>query len=165
MAPTCQRCGHALEVLKQPTKRLRGTGYRWRGFVSLFTRALRNCPQCGAVYTGDGELLAAAVVETTHELSVRSYRDDMAQLRDAFAAVTIAAELGVAWMLFGPQSFGLAALLLAGAIGLLAVPPFIFFAKKVREARRDLKALRDARINGEGWRLPAAPAPTTTTGN
>ena len=149
MATRCERCGNALQILKHPVRTLRGTGFQWHGFKSLFSEPLRNCAKCGAVYGSDGHLLAAGVVETAEELSVRSYRDDMANIRDAFAAITIAAELGVAWMIWGSTAqFHLISPVLAGGIGLIAVPPFVFFARLARRASHELDQLRLARLRG-----------------
>lgn len=148
MAPACPRCGKSLEILQNPVRSLRGTGHQWRGLKSLFGEALRSCRGCGAVYTPNGQLLAAALVETNGEIVVRAFRDDMTHLRDAFAAVTIAAELGVAWMWFGPQHFGFLPPFLACAVGILSLFPFVFFAGRVRQANEELLALRTARLLG-----------------
>jgi hypothetical protein len=162
MASRCARCGSNLEILKHPVRRLRGTGFQWRGFLSLFGEPFRSCARCGAIYAADGSLLAAGVVETAHELSVRAYRDDMANIRDAFAAVTIAAELGVAWMWFGSAAHvQILTPILAGLIGVLAVPPFVFFARLARQATTELDALRTARLRGRD--TPDVPLVSSST--
>ena len=161
--PPCPRCGKRLEILQHPVRRLKGTGFQWQGFKSLFGEPLRSCAGCGAVYGADGSLLAAAVVETAQELSVKAYRDDMANIRDAFAAITIAAELGVAWMWFGSRSFGIISQILAIVAGGLAVPPFIFFAKRVRAAEREIDARRSARIRGQATPDVAPPLVASST--
>ena len=145
----CERCGHDLETLRSPVRRLRWTRYWWKGFTSFFTGHLRICPRCGAMYTGDGALLAAGAVETDSERRLNIYRKDMAYLRDGFAAVIVAAELAVVWLASGAEAFELAKVLLAGGVGLGALGPFAYFARKAQLAKRDLKRLKDARLRGE----------------
>lgn len=149
---TCQRCGSALEILRHPLRRLRGSGYWREGLKSLFARPLKACPRCGAIYTFEGALVASGAAETTEELRLKVYREDMAHLRDSFAAVTVAAELAVIWMVAGTGSVSALAPLIAFGVGGGALLPFAYFARRAREARRQLKQLRDARMRGE---LPA----------
>jgi hypothetical protein len=150
----CERCGSELEVLRNPVRRLRWTRYWWKGFTSFFTGQFRICPRCGAMYSGDGQLLAAGAVETDTERRLNTYRKDMAYLRDGFAGVVIAAELAVVWLIAGAETMELAKVILAGGVGVTALGPFAFFAHKTRLAKRDLKRLRQARQSG------AIPAPT-----
>lgn len=165
----CARCGAALDVLRHPVRRLRWTRYWWKGFTSFFTGQLRICSRCGAMYTGDGELLAAGAVETDAERSLNTYRKDMAYMRDGFAAVVIAAELAVIWLAAGAETFELAKVLLAGGIGVGSLGPFAYFARKARMARRDLRRLKEARLRGEiprpdGLSGTAANTPDDTAG-
>ena len=145
----CQRCGTALEVLKHPLRRLRGSGYWREGLKSLFALPLRVCPRCGAIYRYEGQLLAVGAVETAEELRLQNYREDMAHLRDSFAAVAVAAELAVIWMSAGTAAFPVLAPAVAIGVGGGALLPFVYFARKAREARRDVKRLRAARVKGE----------------
>ena len=144
----CTRCDHQLEILRHPVRRLRWTRYWWKGVVSLLTGPLRVCPQCGAMYSGDGDLLAAGAVMTDVERDLDQYRKDMAYLRDSFGGVIIASELVVVWLVAGPVSFHLAQVILAGAVGAASFIPCAYFASKARRARRDLKQLTKARRSG-----------------
>jgi hypothetical protein len=85
----------------------------------------------------------------------------MAYLRDAFAAVTIAAELGAAWMWFGPQHASLTASLLTVLIGGGSVLPFVFFGQRVHRANADLQELRAAQTLGRAEPLQPLGAPST----
>lgn len=145
----CQRCGTALEVLKHPLRRLRGSGYWREGLKSLFALPLRVCPRCGAIYRYEGQLLAVGAVETADEVHLQSYRDDMAHLRDSFAAVAVAAELAVIWMSAGTAVFPVLAPAVAIGVGGGALLPFVYFGRKARDARRELKRLREARLKGQ----------------
>lgn len=147
--PACQRCGEPLAVLRHPLRRLRGSGYWREGLRSLFTLPLWVCSRCGAIYRHEGTLVAAGAVETADELRLKSYREDMAHLRDSFAAVAVAAELAVIWMSAGANVFPLAAPIAAIGVGGVALVPFAYFARRARDARRELKRLREARIKGE----------------
>lgn len=148
----CERCGTALEVLRHPLRRLRGSKYWREGLKSLFARPLKACPRCGAIYTFDGALLAAGAAETAGELRLKAYREDMAHLRDSFAAVTVAAELAVIWMVAGVGAVSATAVVIAIGVGVGALLPFTYFARRAREARKELQRLRDSRMRGE---LPA----------
>jgi len=89
------------------------------------------------------------VAETADELRLSAYRSDMARLRDAFGGVVVAAELAVIWMSAGTTTFPVLAPILAiGAAG-AALYPFAYFGQKARQAKKDLKRLRDARVKGE----------------
>jgi hypothetical protein len=114
---------------------------------------LRVCPGCGAIYTWEGQLLAAGVAETAEELRLAAYRSDMARLRDAFGGVVIAAELAVIWMSAGTATFPVFAPILAIGAGGAALLPFAYFGHRAREARKDLKRLREARVSGADKRI------------
>lgn len=144
----CVRCDSQLEVLRKPIQRLRWTKYWWKGFASFFTGQLRICPRCGAMYSGDGELLAAGAVETDAERRLNTYRKDMAYVRDGFGAVVVAAELAMIWLIGGAETFELTKVVLSGGVGVVALGPFVYFARKTHLARRDLKRLKRARIGG-----------------
>ncbi len=160
----CERCGADLDYLRHPVRRLSWTRYWWQGIRSYFTGQLRICTRCGAMYTGAGELLAAGAVETDAERRLNTYRKDMAALRDGFAAVVIAAELAVVWLAGGTEVFELSKVLLAGGVGLGALGPFAFFARKAQLAKRDLKRLRTARRSGAIPAFAASPEGEKTTG-
>lgn len=145
----CVRCGQPLEILRHPLRRLRGTGYWLQGLKSLLAKPLRLCPGCGAIHTWEGELLAAGAAETDEELRLRGYRHDMVRLRDGFGGVVIAAELAVIWMSAGTASFPVLAPILAIAAGGLALFPFGYFSRKAKEAKSELKRLREARVKGQ----------------
>jgi len=76
----------------------------------------------------------------------------MAHLRDSFAAVAVAAELAVIWISAGTATFPVLAPIVAIGVGGGALLPFTYFARKARDARAELKRLREARVKGE---LPA----------
>lgn len=145
----CARCQRPLEILRHPVRRLWGTRYWWHGVRSLLARPLRLCPACGAIHTWEGELLAAGAAETTDELRLKAYRSDMARLRDSFGGVVIAAELVLTWVSAGTAAFPVIAPVLAIATGGLALLPFTYFNRRAREARSELKRLRDARVKGQ----------------
>ncbi len=145
----CVRCHQPLEILRHPLRRLWGTGYWRHGVRSLLAKPLRVCPQCGAIHTWEGDLLAAGAAETADELRLRAYRSDMVRLRDAFGAVVIAAELAVIWMSAGTAAFPVLAPVLAIGAGGLALFPFTYFGRKAKDAKMELKRLRQARIKGE----------------
>jgi hypothetical protein len=147
-AERCDRCGEALEVLRHPIRRLGWTRYWWQGVASYFTGQLRVCSRCGAVYNPDGDLLAAGAVATDTERRLDTYRRDMAYLRDAFGAVIIAAEVAVIWLAAG-QSVALVEAILAGVVGVGSFVPFVFFGRKARLAKRELKRLKEGRLRGE----------------
>ncbi len=148
LAERCSRCGDVLEVLRHPIRRLRWTRYWWQGVASYFTGQLRVCARCGAVYTAEGDLLAAGAVATDTEQRLDTYRKDMAYLRDAFGAVIIAAEVAVIWLTAG-ESVALIKAILAGGIGVGSFAPFLFFGRKARLAKHELKRLKQARVRGE----------------
>jgi hypothetical protein len=111
-------------------------------------RPLKLCPGCGAIYTWEGELLAAGAAETAEELRLRTYRGDMARLRDSFGAVVVAAELAVIWMSAGTMTFPVEAPILAIVTGGAALIPFTYFHHKARAARQELRRLRETRVKG-----------------
>ncbi|MFQ6045879.1 MAG: hypothetical protein ACE5PT_05895 [Gemmatimonadales bacterium] len=144
---SCSRCGHELEVLSNPIKRLRWTKHWWRGFKSLFTGQLHVCTNCGAMYASDGALVAAGAIATDEELRLDTYRRDMAHLRDAFGGVIIAAEILIIWLVASgaPEVEKLVGTLLVGGG---SVVPFGYFHHKASTAKRDLKRLRESRKRG-----------------
>jgi len=144
----CKLCGQRLEILRHPVRRLRWTRHWGKGIASLFSRPLRACNHCGAMYSGDGDLLAAGALQTVPEQQLDQYRRDMAHLRDSFGGVFVAAELAAVWMMAGAQTANLAGAILAGSIGAAALLPFGFFHGKARRARRELKKMKEARLQG-----------------
>lgn len=120
-----------------------------QGLKSLLSKPLRVCPGCGAIYTWEGQLLAAGVAETAEELRLSAYRSDMTRLRDAFGGIVIAAELAVIWMSAGAATFPVLAPILAIGAGGVALLPFAYFGRRAREAKKELKRLREARVKGE----------------
>ena len=106
------------------------------------------CPQCGAMYSTKGELLAAGAIETDAEHRLNIYRRDMAYLRDSFAGIFVAAELAVIWLVAGADSLELTKAVAAGSVGAVSLVPFFYFHRKARLAKRDLKLLRSARQEG-----------------
>jgi hypothetical protein len=145
----CERCGHDLEILRKPVRRLRWSRYWWQGVRSLFTGQLRVCNQCGAIYSNEGELVAAGAIETDTEQTLDVYRKDMAYLRDSFGGVIIAAELVALWLALGPEGASLAKVIIAGSVGAGALVPFLYFGRRARLAKRDLKQLGRARRSGQ----------------
>jgi hypothetical protein len=125
---------------------LRRTGFWWLGVRSLFGRPLKLCPACGAIHTWEGELLAAGAAETDEELRLRTYRSDMARLRDSFGAVVVAGELAVIWMSAGANPVPVFAPILAIGTAGVALIPFTYFHRKVRAARAELARLRAERM-------------------
>lgn len=156
MSERCERCGHDLETVRRPLRRLRWTRYWWEGLKSLFTGPLAICGRCGAMYASDGTLLAAGAVETETEYRLSVYRRDMAYIRDAFGAVTVASAIVVAWLIVGPESVALTKVVLGVAVGAAALAPFTYFARRAHLAGKQLKAMREARRRGT---LPS-PHPT-----
>jgi len=146
---TCERCGHALEILRRPVRELRWSRHWMQGVRSLFTGPLKVCHQCGAVYSPEGELVAAGAVETGTEHRLDVYRKDMANLRNAFGGVVIAAGALATWLAAGPQAYHLGQVIAVGSVGVAALVPFVFFDRKARLAKRDLKRLRKARRSGQ----------------
>lgn len=145
----CERCGHSLDLLRKPLRRLRWSRYWWKGAKSLFTGPLWVCSQCGAMYSTEGELVAVGAIETNAERRLDVYRKDMAYLRDSFAGVIIAAEAVALWLGLGPGGAGITQVVIAGAVGVVSFVPFIFFGQRASSAKRDLKQLRQARRSGE----------------
>ncbi len=148
MTTNCQRCGHPLEILKRPLKRLRWTRYWWRGVGSLLSQPLRLCAQCGSIYTYAGVLVATGAAETNVEIRLRGFKEDMVHLRDGFATLVLASEVGAVWTLMNAGSYDLGVTLVMGTIGGLALIPFAFFARKASKAKRELKSLKTARLKG-----------------
>lgn len=110
------------------------------------------CGHCGAIHATDGSLVASGAIATDAERRLDAYRRDMARLRDAFAGVVLVAEVVVAWLVFGPEGASAVQLAVAAAMGGGAVAPFLYFARRARLARKDLKRLQRLR---RGTVLPA----------
>ncbi len=147
-AGNCELCGHGLEILTRPIKRLRWTRHLWQGVASLFRGPLRICNSCGAMYSERGELLAAGAVQTEFEQTLDKYRKDMSYVRDSFGGVVVASEMAVIWLIAGaPANVGGA--VLAAAIGVVALAPFGFFWRKVQLAKQDLRQLKKTRTRGQ----------------
>jgi len=144
----CGSCGTQLEILRRPLRRLRWSRYWFKGFASFFGRPLRVCSNCGAMYSGEGELLAAGAVQTEEEVRLDLYRRDMAYVRDSFGGVIVASEIAAVWLFFGAESVNVAAGVLAASLGVATLVPFGFFGKKVRGARKQLKRMKEERIRG-----------------
>lgn len=142
----CKLCAHPLEVLTKPVRRLSWSRHWLRGFASLFTRPLRVCSTCGAMYSGEGELLAVGAVQTEPEIRLDTYRRDMAYMRDSFGGVIIASGLASAWLLGGAEVTNVAGAIIAGSIGVASIVPFGFFGSRVRRARRELKEMKAERM-------------------
>ncbi len=144
----CTRCGHELAILRRPLKRLRWTRHWRKGFMSLFTGPLRTCSQCGAMYANDGTLLAEGAVATEAEQQLDQFRKDMSYLRDSFGGVVIAAELVAVWLIAGPGPIIGFQVAISVAVGVAALLPYMFFGRKARLAKKDLKELTAARRSG-----------------
>ena len=142
----CILCAHPLKVLRKPVRRLSWTRHWVKGFASLFTRPLRICSNCGAMYSGEGELLAEGAVQTEPELRLDGYRRDMAYMRDSFGGVIIASGLACAWLLAGPEAGNVTGAIIAGSIGAVSVVPFGYFGSRVRKARKELRAMKTKRL-------------------
>jgi hypothetical protein len=148
MTNDCQQCGHPLEILKRPLRRLRWTRYWWRGLASFVAQPLRVCTKCGSIYTAAGALVAAGAAETDAELRLRGFKEDMAHLRDGFATIVLVGEVGAVWTLMSAVSYDPRLTVLMGAIGGLSLVPFTFFARKASKAKRELKGMKTARLRG-----------------
>lgn len=142
----CELCAHPLEVLTKPVRRLSWTRYWLKGFASLFTRPLRVCSNCGAMYSGEGKLLAAGAVQTEPELKMDTYRRDMAYIRDSFGGVIVASGLAATWLIAGAEPANLVGAIIAGSVGAVSIVPYAFFGGRVRRARKELKSLKTARL-------------------
>lgn len=148
MTNDCQQCGHPLEILRRPLRRLRWTRYWWRGLASLVSQPLQVCTKCGSVYTHQGALVAARAAETDAELRLRGFKEDMAHLRDGFASVVLVGEVGAVWTLLNAGSYDPRVTVLMCAIGGLSLVPFTFFARRASKAKRELKGMKTARLKG-----------------
>lgn len=145
----CTRCGHGTEVMDRPMRRLRFTRYWGYAFLTGRDRPLRLCPSCGSIFRHDGELIAAGATLTVHEEKLIRHRNDMKWMRAGFGSVIVGSGLGVAWTLLGPLSYDMIVTAGVAAVGALALPPFEYFNRKVRIARRELRALKSARKEGK----------------
>ena len=142
----CKLCAHPLEVLTKPVRRLSWSRHWLRGFASLFTRPLRVCSNCGAMYSGEGALLAVGAVQTEPEIRLDNYRRDMAYMRDSFGGVIVASGLAGAWLMGGAEATNLVGAIIAGSIGAVSIVPFGFFGSRVRRARKELKEMKAERL-------------------
>jgi hypothetical protein len=148
-ADRCSRCGHTLDLVRKPLRELRWSRYWVEGAKSLFTGPLKRCGQCGAIYSAEGELVAAGAIETDAERKLDTYRKDMAYLRDAFGGVVVAAEAVALWLAFGTAAPEMVKVIVSASLGGAMLVPFTFFARKTRLARMDLRRLRQARRSGQ----------------
>ena len=149
MPQDCKQCGHPLDVLRRPLRRLRWTRHWWRGLASFVSHPLRVCTHCGTIYTFDGELVAAGAAETDVEMRMRGFRHDMAALRDGFATLVLAGEVSAIWTLMSSTPYDISVTIIAGTVGGLALIPFSYFARKVAGAKKELRRLKTARLKGE----------------
>jgi hypothetical protein len=92
--------------------------------------------------------LAAGAVATEVEQKLDRYRKDMAYLRDSFGGVVIAAEIVAIWLLAGPGPASLAQVVLSIGVGAGSFFPYLYFGRKSRIAKQDLKRLRAERRSG-----------------
>ncbi len=143
----CKLCATPLEVLRKPVRRLSWTRHWFKGFSSLFTRPLRICSSCGAMYSGEGELLALGAVKTEPEMKLDNYRRDMAYIRDSFGGVIIASGLAGTWLMVGAEATSLVGAIIAGSVGVASIVPFGFFGSKVRSAKKELKSMKSDRLH------------------
>jgi hypothetical protein len=148
MKDTCQICGHQLHLLKHPLRRLRGSGHWLKGVMSIFTRPLKACADCGTVYTWEEELVAEGAVPTTDELRLANLRSDMKNMRDSFLTVAAAAGFITAWMIGGTGVYETTAPLISALIGAGALVPATYFQTKARGFKREIRELRKHRIQG-----------------
>ncbi len=146
---SCQMCGHQLDLLRRPLKRLRWSGHWWKGVASLFGRPLRACNQCGAIYSEEGDLLAVGAIQTNVEQTLDVYRRDMAYIRDSFGGVILAAALAATWLLASSGATNVTAGIIAVAVGAAAFVPFGFFVGKARLARKQLRRMKETRLKGQ----------------
>ena len=145
MGLQCSNCGKELTILRRPLHRLRWSKYWWRGLASFFGNPLKVCTKCGAIYTYRGDLVAAGAAETDAELRIHGFKKDMIILRDSFATIVLGGEIGAIWTLFYPGGYELSVTVALIAVGAGALIPTSYFAKQVRMAKRDIKALKRAR--------------------
>jgi len=100
------------------------------------------------MYANDGTLLAEGAVATEVEQKLDQYRKDMAYLRDSFGGVVIAAELVAVWLIVGAGPAIGAQVAISVAVGVGALFPYMFFGRKARLAKKDLRELTAARRSG-----------------
>lgn len=148
LSNSCSLCGSSLHVLRHPIRRLRWTRYWLTGFKSLFARPLKECRQCGAMFTWEEELIAEGVVETVQELKLRNLRDDLANMRNSFGTLFLAGEFAALWMWFGPAASDGAAPVVASAVAIVSLVPFAYFNRRVQLMKKQLKQIRTARTEG-----------------
>lgn len=119
-----------------------------KGLMSIFSRPLKACHECGTVYTWDEELLAQGAVPTSDELHLANLRSDMANMRDSFLTITAAAGFITLWMINGPGNYEATAPIISAAIGVGSLAPSGYFHRRVNEFKRQIKNLRQERIKG-----------------
>jgi hypothetical protein len=119
-----------------------------KGFVSIFTRPLKACSECGTVYTWEEELVAEGAVPTSDELHLANLRSDMANMRDSFLTVSAAATFMTIWMFNGPGGYEASAPIISVAIGVGALAPSAYFHKRVADFKKQIKQMRQDRIKG-----------------
>ncbi|MFQ5549712.1 MAG: hypothetical protein ACE5FJ_00570 [Gemmatimonadales bacterium] len=143
---SCSICGHGLDPVRHPVRRLSWTRHWGKGFASLFTRPLKGCSNCGSLFDWDGELLARGALPTTDELKLQNLRSDMSNLRDSFMTIFAAAGFATTWMILNPSSFDAASPMITGGIGLVSLLPYSYFRGKANQFKREIKQLRKNRI-------------------
>ena len=148
LSNSCSLCGSSLNVLRHPIRRLRWTRYWLTGLKSLLARPLKECRQCGAMFTWEEELIAEGVVETVQELKLRNLRDDLANMRNSFGTLFLAGEFAALWMWFGPAAYDGAAPVVASAVAIVSLMPFAYFNRRVQLMKKQLKQSRTARTEG-----------------
>ncbi len=119
-----------------------------KGLVSIFTRPLKACSECGTVYTWEEELVAQGAVPTSDELHLANLRSDMANMRDSFLTVATAAGFMTIWLFNGPGGHDASAPIISAAIGVGSLLPSGYFHKRVSDFKNQIKQLRQERIKG-----------------
>ena len=114
----------------------------------MFTRPLKACSECGTVYTWEEELVAEGAVPTADELELANLRSDMANLRDSFLTVSVAAGFMTVWMFNGPGGYEANAPIISAVIGVGSLVPSGYFHKRVGDFKKQIKQLRQERIKG-----------------
>ncbi len=73
----------------------------------------------------------------------------MRGMRDGFGVVSAASAITVVWSAVGPIAYDGAVAVVAAIVGGASLLPAGYFGRKVRHARRELKRMKTARLNGE----------------
>lgn len=116
--------------------------------MSIFSRPLKACSECGTVYTWEEELLAQGAVPTLDELHLANLRSDMANMRDSFLTISAAAGFITLWMINGPGNYEATAPIISAAIGVGSLAPGGYFHRRVNDFKKQIKLLRQERIKG-----------------